>query len=86
MMKMAQSVTTGLTRAWNWLRDSFGGLPTVVWAVSYWPIIAGLVVGLPILLMPAIFSLTWLAYFFTVPLGITAGVLGYLGAYMMLED
>lgn len=70
----------------SWLRESFAGLPTVVWAVSYWPWIAALVVGLPIVLMPMLFDLSSWVYLFSLPLGITAGVLGYLGAYMMLED
>lgn len=86
MMKMAQSVITGLTKALSWLRDSFGGLPTVVWAVSYWPIIAGLVVGLPFAFVPAIFDLTAWAYLVTAPIGFAVGLVGYGAAYLYLEE
>lgn len=48
--------------------------------------IAAVVVGLPVATMPMWLDLSSWVYVFSLPLGVTAGVLGYLGAYMMLED
>lgn len=86
MMTTGERLTTGLTRAWNWLRGYFAGSRTVVWAVSYWPWIAAVVVGLPVATMPMWLDLSSWVYLFSLPLGVTAGVVGYLGAYMMLDD
>jgi hypothetical protein len=73
-------------RAWNWLRDSFAGLPTVVWAVSYWPFIAAAVLFIPVTFMPVWLDLSPLVYLLSLPLGIAAGMIGYAAAYLYLEE
>jgi hypothetical protein len=58
----------------------------LTWTASYAPMIAALVVGLPIAAMPMIFDTTAWAFVFTLPLGVTAGLLAFLGVYMMMEE
>ena len=56
-----------------------------VWVASYWPMLAGILVALPFVFMPAIFGLSAWTYLVTVPIGIGAGVIGYSAAYMYMD-
>ena len=81
-----EKLTTGLRQAWSWLRGFFADSQTRVWAVSYWPILAGILVAMPFVFMPAIFGFSAWTYLVTVPIGIGAGFVGYGAAFLAMGE
>jgi hypothetical protein len=64
---------------------SFVGSKAVV-VTSYAPMIAAVVFGGGLALMPWLFDLSAWAYWFTIPFGLTAGVLGYFAVFMAMDE
>ena len=64
---------------------SFVGSKAVV-VTSYLPMIAAVVFGGGLALMPSLFDMVSWAYIVTIPLGVAGGFAAYMAVYMAMED
>lgn len=80
---------------WTQIRTATGSLLTrigslvgskVVAVTSYAPMVAAGALGGGLALMPWMFGLSVWAYWFTIPLGLIAGVVGYFAVFVAMDE